>query len=334
MTLEQTAAPEALPDPYEPWLRRIADDHEAARHEDGVQCRGSVALIDEAARLRGIASVRLGRAISLEKEVETRPDRLADGRSIAEAEAAQWRALGNAELPNGHGSVDLQVAIGAHGRHAHGGDTISYDAHGVHNTHLDGLAHIGADGTWHGPIPIEASQTDEDTMVHWAQHGIATRAVVLDIAAARGVEWVAAGEAVTADELERALAATGVDFQPGDALVVYQGRDRYEAAGNVYPSGAAAVTRPGIGADGAAWIASKEPGLLLWDFHDARDNARGSLEVHNLISAIGLCIVDNCLLGPAVATLREAGASTGLVVAAPTAIHRSTGVLINPLLLY
>jgi hypothetical protein len=56
--------------------------------------------------------------------------------------------------------------------------------------------------------------------------------------------------------------------------------------------------------------------------------------VHNLIYAIGLCLVDNCLLGPAVAELKEAGVSTGLVVAAPAAIHRSTGVLINPLLLY
>ncbi|MGI9825000.1 cyclase family protein [Agromyces sp. Marseille-Q5079] len=334
MTIEQTAPALAGPDPYDAWLRRVANDHEAARHVPGIQCRGSVALIDEAARLRGIAEVRLGRAISLEREVETRPDRLADGREIAEAEAAQWRALGNADLPQGHGSVDLVVTVGLHGRHAHGGDVISYDAHGVHNTHLDGLAHIGADAAWHGPIPAGNSQTDEDTMVNWAQHGIATRAVVLDMTAVRGVDWVTAEQPVTAAELDAALAATGVDLLPGDALVVYQGRDRYEAAGNVYPSGAAAVARPGIGEDGSAWIAAKEPGLLLWDFHDARHDARGSLEVHNLISAIGLCIVDNCLLGPAVATLREAGTSTGLVVAAPTAIHRSTGVLINPLLLY
>ena len=144
-------------------------------------------------------------------------------------------------------------------------------------------------------------------MVNWAQHGIATRAVVLDIPAVRGVDWVAAGAPVTAAELEAALAAAGGVFHPGDALVIYQGRDRYEAAGNIYPSGAAAVTRPGIGQDGAIWIAAKEPGLVLWDFHDARDNPAGSLEVHNLIYAIGLCLVDNCLLGPAVAALKAAG---------------------------
>lgn len=334
MTMEQMAPEKVGPDPLDPWLRTIADEHEAARHSPGAQCRGSVALIDEASRLRGVAEVRLGRAISLEREVETRPDRLADGRLIAEAEKAQWQKLGMSDLPDGHGSVELEVGVGIYGRHVHGGDVIRYDAHGVHNTHLDGLAHIGADASWHGPIPASASQTDEDTMVNWAQHGIATRAVVLDITAIRGTDWVTAESPVTAAELDAALSVTGVDAQPGDALVIYQGRDRYEAAGNVYPSGAAAVARPGIGADGAEWIAAKEPGLVLWDFHDARNNKVGSLEVHNLIYAIGLCLVDNCLLGPAVDALRAAGVSTGLVVAAPTAIHRSTGVLINPLLLY
>ncbi|MGW3312953.1 cyclase family protein [Streptomyces sp. NPDC001073] len=322
------------PDPLDPWEREIADAHHAARHVAGEQCRGSVALIDEAARLRGAAEIRLGRAVSLEREVETRPVQLEAGRGRADAEKRDWQRLGHSELPDGHGSVDLKVQIGLYGRNAHGGEVISYDPHGVHNTHLDGLAHIGADGGWHGGVPASASETDEDTMVNWAQHGVATRGVVLDVAAARGVDWIPAEEPVTGADLDAALAATGVTLEPGDALIVYQGRDRYEAAGHVYPSGAAAVRRPGIGEDGARWIAAKDPGLVLWDFHDARDNPGGRLEVHGLIYSIGLALVDNCLLGPAVADLKSAGVSTGLVVAAPTAVHRSTGVLVNPILLY
>jgi len=325
---------ELAPDPLAPWVREIATAHDAARHVDGVQCRGSVALIDEAARLRGVAQVKLGKAVSLEREVETRPAALAAGRAAAEAERRDWERLNVPEMPLGHLEVELDVQIGVHGRHAHGGDVIKYDAHGVHNTHMDGLAHLGADASWHGPIPAAASQTDEDTMVNWAQHGIATRGVLLDVAAARGADWITAEEPVTAAGLEAALAAAGVTTQPGDALIVYQGRDRYEAAGNVYPSGAKAVRRPGIGESGARWIAAQDPGVVLWDFHDARNNPTGALEVHALIYAIGLCLVDNCLLGPAVAALKAAGTSTGLLVAAPPAIHRSTGVLINPLLLY
>lgn len=321
-------------DPLAPWLREIATKHDAERHAAGAQCRGSVALIDEAARLRGAAQVRLGRAISLEREVETRPARLALLAEAAAEEKKQWQALAQAELPDGHGSVDLQVKVGLYGRSAHGGDVITYDAHGVHNTHLDGLAHLGTDATWHGPIPVENSQTDEDTIVNWAQHGIATRGVLLDIPAVRGVDWVTADRPVTGDDLDAALKATGVTLEPGDALIIYQGRDRFEAAGHRYTPGAVFQARPGIGEDGAKWIAAHDPGLVLWDFHDARSNPRFALEVHSLIYAIGLCLIDNSLLGPAAAALRAAGTSTGLLVAAPTAIHRSTGVLINPLLLY
>jgi len=322
------------PDPLAPWVREIAAKHDADRHAGGAQCRGSVALIDEAARLRGVAEVRLGRAISLEREVETRPAQLALLADAAAEEKRQWQALARAELPDGHGSVELDVKVGLHGRFAHGGDSISYDAHGVHNTHLDGLAHIGADASWHGPIPASNSETDEDTIVNWAQHGIATRGVLLDVTAVRGVDWVTADRPVTGADLDAALQATGVTLEPGDALLIYQGRDRFEAAGNRYTPGAVFQARPGIGEEGAKWIAARDPGLVLWDFHDARSNPAHALEVHSLIFAIGLCLIDNSLLGPAAAALRAAGTSTGLLVAAPTAIHRSTGVLINPLLLY
>ncbi|MFK0170568.1 hypothetical protein ACIQU5_17330 [Streptomyces sp. NPDC090306] len=91
----------------------------------------------------------------------------------------------------------------------------------------------------------------------------------------------------------------------------------------VYPSCAAAVRLPGIGQVGAQWLAAQDLGLVLWDFHDARGNPRGRLRS-----------TANCLLGPAVSTLKDAGSSTGRFVAPPPAIHRSTGVLVNPLLLY
>ncbi|MBL3699537.1 cyclase family protein [Leucobacter luti] len=325
---------EALPDPLLPVSRALADAHATQHHVAGEQCRGSVALIDEAARLRGAAAVRLGRAVSLEREVETRPAQLARLADAMAREKAQWQALAVIELPDGHGGVELDVRAGEHGRSAHGGDVITYDAHGIHNTHMDGFAHIGADGTWHGGIPVSASQTDEDTMVSWARHGIATRGVLLDIPRVRGTEWVTAEDPVTAADLDAALAATGVDFAPGDALLVYQGRDRFEAAGHSYTPGAVPQPRPGIDGSGAEWIAQHQPGLLLWDFHDARRNTQHRLEVHELIWAIGLCIIDNSLLGPAAAALREAGTSVGQLVAAPAAIHRSTGVLINPLLLF
>lgn len=323
-----------LPDPLAPWVRAVADAHDAAHHAEGRVCRGTVAQIDESARLRGAQAVLRGRAVSLEREIETRPAELEKLADAMAREKAQWQALAVVELPDGHGSVELDVRTGIHGRSGSGGDVITYDAHGIHNTHMDGFAHIAFDASWHGGIPVEASQTHEDTMVAWAQHGIATRAVLLDIPAVRGTDWVTEESPVTARDLDAALAASGVDLLPGDALLIYQGRDRFEAAGHSYKPGAVLEARPGIAESGAQWIAEHVPSVLVWDFHDGRDTPRRSLDVHNLIWAIGLCIVDNALLGPAAAAMREAGVSVGQLVAAPAAIHRSTGVLINPLLLF
>ncbi|MGO1543641.1 MAG: cyclase family protein [Gulosibacter sp.] len=331
----QPATPIAeLPDPLLPSARKAADTHAQKYHHEGAKCRGSIALIDERARLRGVAAVKLGRAISLEREVETRPAQLEKLAEVMRQEKAQWQSLAVAELPDGHGGVDLDVQTGVHGRNAHGGDVIKYDAHGIHNTHMDGFAHIGADGTWHGGIPVEDSQHDEDTMVAWAKHGIATRGVLLDIPRVRGTEWVTADQPVTAAELDAAVELAGVTLEPGDALLIYQGRDKFEAAGHRYTPGAVLQPRPGIDGSGATWIAAHEPGVVLWDFHDARNNPGARLEVHELIWAIGLCLVDNSLLGPAAEQLRAADTFVGQLIAAPTAIHRSTGVLINPLLLF
>lgn len=323
-----------LPDPLAPWARAAADAHDARYHVAGEVCRGTVSQIDAAARLRGAAAVKLGQAVSLEREIETRPEQLEKLADAMAREKAQWQALAVVELPDGHGSVELDVKTGVYGRGGSGGDVIKYDAHGIHNTHMDGFAHIAIDASWHGGIPIEASQTHEDTIVAWAKHGIATRAVMLDIPAIRGTEWVTDSTPVTADDLDAALAATGINLEPGDAIMVYQGRDRFEAAGHSYKPGAVLEARPGIADSGAQWIVEKNPSVLLWDFHDGRNTERHSLDVHNLIWAIGLCIVDNSLLGPAAAALREAGVSAGQLIAAPAAIHRSTGVIINPLLLF
>ncbi|MFT4234289.1 MAG: cyclase family protein [Microbacterium sp.] len=263
--------------------------------------------------MRGIAAVQHGKAISLEHPVETRP---------------------------GHGKpdhkkVELDVKIGGGGRTVAGLDVVTIDAHGTGNTHMDSISHMGLDGKWHGGIPAESSYTDDDMLVAWAQHGVVTRGVLVDIPAVRGVPWVVREEPVRGEEIDAALAATGVTFEPGDALLIYMGRDRYEAAGNVYPTGLEAQKgRPGIGPSGSEWIADHDVSVACWDFHDAKAEAGKALEVHMLIWAVGQCLVDNSSLGPLAEILRNENRATGLLTVPPPAIYRSTGVLVNPTFVY
>lgn len=297
-------------DPIGEWLQTIADRHASARHGHG-PCLGSVGFIDPAARLRGVASVTRGNCLSLERPVLTGP-------------------------ADGHGKpAKLEVQVSSPSRMVAGMDQITIDVHGTGDTHLDGTAHIGVDGQWHDNVPAESIYTDDTSLLTWAQHGIATRGVLVDIPAVRGTDWVTPEEPVTGDEIDAGLVAAGVSFEPGDALLLYMGRDRFEAAGHSYPTGGQVVNgRSGVGSNGAEWIADHDPGLVCWDFHDAKAGKEQSLEVHLLIWAIGLCLVDNCDLGPAAQALRSAGTATGLLVASPLAIQRSTGSLVNPLLMY
>src|SRR6266446_3145490 len=45
-------------------------------------------------------------------------------------------------------------------------------------------------------------------------------------------EWADPAKPVSGEDIDSALAVAGVTFEPGDALLLYMGRDKYEAAGH------------------------------------------------------------------------------------------------------
>ena len=124
-----------------------------------------------------------------------------------------------------------------------GSDHLELDCHGILNTHLDGLSHVGLDGTWYGGWALDDSAGP--SIVDLAGAGLVTRAVHVDIPAVRGTEWVGIDEPVCGADIDAALAASGVTFESGDALLLDMGRDRYEAAGHSWSF----ERNPGVGAD-------------------------------------------------------------------------------------
>jgi kynurenine formamidase len=269
---------------------------------------GCANLIDEDARRRGLAAVVNGTALSLA------------------------RPLVPHSSPTGRPGMRLTPYF-SHERSALGGlDHLELDCHGYRTTHVDALNHIGLDDTWYAGWPPE--DTEALSMAVPARHGLITRGVVLDIPAVRDVEWVSVDEPVGPDDLERALARTGLHIEPGDAVLIYMGRDRYEAAGKDFAAENEAGTPvPGLGCDGGRWIADHPISMLVWDFLDAVRPGEPRLSVHWLIWAIGLLIVDNCDYSSAIPTLRERGRYAGLFTLAPLPIPGGTGSVVNPLLL-
>ena len=210
----------AVPD----WVQRLADQHLAEVTHDEA-CNGTLRYITPQARLRGTAAVREGKCLSLSRPLQA-------GASVRADEARPTFTMET-------------FARSALAGHTTGSDRVEIDCHGLANTHLDGLTHVGLDGRWHSGQPSAAPNPDGSAdMLIGAATGISTRGICLDITALRGRAWV--DSAVEAGELDAAVAAAGIDLQPGDAVLIYMGRDAFEASGRTYgPVGDHPDGRPG-----------------------------------------------------------------------------------------
>ena len=89
---------------------------------------------------------------------------------------------------------------------------------------------------------------------------IVARGVLIDVAAARGVASMEAGEVITMDDVRSALQRQGLgdfELQPGDAVLFRTGWERYWIEDNKkYNDGC-----PGIGVEVARWLAKNEVGV-------------------------------------------------------------------------
>lgn len=101
-------------------------------------------------------------------------------------------------------------------------------------THLDALAHVTYDGLMYNGFPASlvteagAAKCGADKLVP-----IVTRGVLLDVPGVLGVERLEEGYAITADDLDAAVAHARVSVEPGDAVLVRTGHVQLLAQGLV-----------------------------------------------------------------------------------------------------
>jgi kynurenine formamidase len=276
----------------------------AARHPVRAPVPGTLGWIGTANRMHAVAELSEGIAVSLSRQVANRTE---------------------IETPGEVTSYKLDTSVELDGRVAVGRDTLTVACHGFTNTHIDALCHVGLDGTWHGGLAVDGD-TSAVSIDAWATPGIVTRAVFADIPAARGGGWATSADPVTGAELDRLLDAAGVAFEPGDALLLYMGRNALEAA----PPGAGRQYTPAVDASVADWIADRGVSVLCWDLLDCPVHDRMEFHIHLMIWAIGLAIVDNCDFAALRDALRAAGKHTALLTIAPLRIPYGTGSLVNP----
>ncbi len=283
------------------WGRWGADDQ-----------RGAINLITPEKRVAAAKLVRRGRGISLSRDVPTVPHR---GNPMP---AQHWMRIMSS--PGGGGAIDYYGLV----------------YHGYTTTHLDALCHVWDDGgMWNGRDPereVTSNGASFGAIEHW-RDGITTRGVLLDVPRYRGEPSVTVEKPVHGWELEAIADAQGVTLEPGDALVVYSGREAWQAAHRDW-SGYRPPS-PGLHASSLPFLRDHDVAVLVWDLMDAAPNEYGiPWTVHAAIFAYGIGLVDNALLQPLAEACAEEGRYEFMLTLAPLPFVGGTGSPVNPIALF
>lgn len=268
---------------------------------------GTLNLIDERKRLEAAGVVRAGVTVSLA------------------------RALG----PGPDGAV-VHRMLASSPRVSSAQDAIEIAPHGFRITHLDALAHVQHAGRVYNGRAFDDVVTGQGLSFgssFVARHGIVTRGILLDVAAARGVPCLGVDDVVEPEDLGAAEALAGVPVTPGDAVLVRIGL--YDPA---YPgSPEDPARRPGLSAACAGWLRDRDVAVYGGDCIERLPSGFAAIPMpfHAIaLASMGLCILDNVDVEVLAVQARLLGRSDFLLVAAPLPVPGATGSPINPIAVF
>jgi hypothetical protein len=215
-------------------------------------------------------------------------------------------------------------------------DYVGFAPHRSGLTHVDGLTHVFFEGrAYNGRWAVDITHAAGMSFgsVHAQRGGIFTRAVLLDVAAARGVPWLEATDLVTADDFDRAETQSGTAVDSGDAVVVQTGAEAREAAMGPPESG----RRVGLDANCLLWMHRREVALYTGDCGEKVpfQGRRVTIPLHQIGSvAMGLILLDGPRLSDLLSTCRRLNRFEFALAVAPLPIVGGTGCPVNPLALF
>lgn len=199
-------------------------------------------------------------------------------------------------------------------------------------THIDALCHVvcGEREEWFGGVSAADALGDFGAMDSDASTlpPIITRGVLLDVAAALGKPYLDAHYPITAADLERTVAAQGVQLRPGDAVLIRTGQMQF------WPDmeAMAVAVDAGICLDGARWLTQFRPAVAGSDnvcFECVPSYIDGDPQpVHiELIQRNGIPIIEWIYLEE----LAAAGIHEFAFVCLPLTVKGATGSMVRPI---
>jgi kynurenine formamidase len=209
--------------------------------------------------------------------------------------------------------------------------------HGLTSTHIDALCHTWDEtGLYNGRDPAEHIGPDGSTwgsVANW-KDGIITRGVLLDVPRSRGEPYVTMDRPVMGSELAALADASGISFEPGDAVVVHSGREAWDADTRNPPYGSI-EERPGLHASCIEFLRDIDCSMIVWDMMDLTPSGfEMPWAVHGIQIAYGVALLDNALIEPVAEVCADLGRHDFMLTVAPLNVAGGTGSPVNPIAVF
>ncbi|MEU8974630.1 cyclase family protein [Streptomyces monashensis] len=273
--------------------------------------RGTLNLIDDAARLRASAEIRTGMSVSLARDVSPVPFVVGPGAPTTNGATAWQQALIYTGAP--------LAAIA---------ELWTVTPHHPRLTHLDAPSHVVVDDMVYPGVPVTERVGPHGVLrgsTSVFADGITTRGVFLDLAPGARLP---PGTRVSAADLDAALSRSGQQLHPGDAVVVRAGID---------PAAADGLPTPGVTASVVDWLRDHDVSVWVGDLGDTwpPPDADVPLPLHRLGTAgLGLPLVDSAYLERLATACATTGRTAFLLVLAPPRVMGASGVPVNPIAIF
>lgn len=196
-------------------------------------------------------------------------------------------------------------------------------------TQFDGLTHQTIGGTLYNCVPVDEVATRDGFTKLGVEHvgSLITRAVLIDVAAFKGVETLPDAYEITVADLQQTLQRQQLTLQPGDAVLVHTGWGRLWGRENARYM----KTNPGLGTAAAEWLARQDPMIVGSD--NAPVNVTPSPDpqlsnpVHQIMLVVnGIFLLENLRLDE----LATARAYEFALVVQPLKLAGGTGSTVAP----
>jgi len=221
-------------------------------------------------------------------------------------------------------------------------DNYQVSYHGLAVGHMDAFCHFFFENRMYNGYSASDNITEETGCkqgdVMGRRDGITTRAVLYDMPALKGVDWIEPGTPITRADLEAWEQQSGVKVGPGDVILLYVGRWKRRAAVGPHAGQVA-----GYFADTIPFFKERDIAFAGHDFNidwnprpgwGPEQGIYGNPIHEALLVWLGAGIVENLDLERVVETARRLNRYEFLITFAPIPVEGGTGSPVNPLAIF